>query len=465
MTEPPHRTASFSGERSGVFPCTWGQRDVWCEMERTGNPDHGNLVAGGFLPPGHTVDEVVAAVGELMRRYESLRTQFFRADDGQLVQRVLESGEVDVEIVDVGPDVGETVQRWAAEVQNQSYDLAEDLLFRARIGLVDGAPLVIILGMPHMVVDFLGSRVLVDELRRILEGSPPAEPTGWQPVEKAEQERSPQGQRVLRRALDYWRWAVDVTPPAAFDNTRYEPGRPRYQRGCLSSRAIPGALDQLAERYRVGTSHVLLAAMAVLLGRYTGLPSCLTRVVVGNRGKPELRNAVVTLTQETVAVLDLSPDRFEDVVRAARSSSLNAMRHGQYAPEAAAEIVAEAGATLDVYFNDMWTATRGGKGAPVEESTDAPESTETTFHWGRANDWANVAFFLESSAVMGDDSAIELSLLADTARIPVPAIRTFLFAIEELLVTLAENDSRPLADIELVHDPCAEAGLVPDPVG
>ena len=59
----------------------------------------------------------------------------------------------------------------------------------------------------------------------------------------------------------------------------------------------------------------------------------------------------------------------------------------------------------------------------------------------------------------------ELSLLADTARIPVPAIRTFLFAIEELLVTLAENDSRPLADIELVHDPCAEAGLVPDPVG
>jgi non-ribosomal peptide synthetase component F len=223
----------------------------------------------------------------------------------------------------------------------------------------------------------------------------------------------------------------------------------------LWARGGPRALDRLAARYQVGTSHVLLAAVATLIGRYTGRQRCLVRLVVGNRGRPDLRNAVGTLSQEVAAVVDLSAGRFDEMVRAAWSSSLHAMRHGQYDPDLAAGIVAASGVELDVYFNDMWTATRNGRGARGYDGA-AEGGDGTTFEWGQELDRASVAFFFEALEVVDDPEAVSLSLLTDTVRVPPPTIRVFLFAVEELLTTLAEDDSAKLEEIELRHEPTAD---------
>jgi Condensation domain len=452
MTQPVRRTVRFTGSHAGEHPCTWGQLDMWREMEWAGDPSHGNVVGGGFLPPGLSAGQVLRVVGDLIERYESLRTRFLPSADGRLTQRVLDSGELAVELAEVDADPATVARNWVAAFQAEPYDLAGGLPFRVRLGMVGGEPRAVVLGMPHVAADFLSSRVLFDELLRGLEGRPAVAPIGLQPVEKAEQERSAQGQRALRRSLDYWRRAVEVAPPAAFATASRAPESPRYWCGGVKSRAIPQALGRLAERYNVGTSHVLLAAMATLLGRYTGLPRCLVRIVVGNRGRPELRNAIGTLSQEVAAVVDLSANRFEDMVRAAWSSSLHAMRHGQYDPDLAAEIVAEAGVVLDVYFNDMWTATRNGRGSPAYDGT-ADRGAGTTFEWEEHLERASVAFFLEAAEVVEDPSALGLSLLADTAHIAPPTIRTFLFGIEELLTMLAGDDSVKLDEIELAYDP------------
>jgi hypothetical protein len=452
MTQPLHRAVSFAGSRAGEHRCTWGQLDMWREMEWAGDPAHGNVVGGGFLRPGYSPDQVLRGIGDLVERYESLRTRFHPSADGRLTQQIIGTGEIDVELHELDGDPATVARDWVTAFQGEPYDLARGLPFRARIGTAGAEPRVVMLGMPHVAADFLSSRILFEDLVRGLEGRSPVSPPGMQPAEKAEQEQSAEGQRALRRSLEYWRRVADGGPAAGFATARHAPESPRYWSGAIRSRAVPRALDRLATRYQVGTSHVLLAAMATLIGRYTGRHRCLVRMVVGNRGRPDLRNAVGTLSQEVAAVVDLSANRFQDMVRAAWSSSLHAMRHGQYDPDLVADIVAEAGVELDVYFNDMWTATRNGRGSRGYDGA-AEGTTETTFEWGEQLDRASVAFFFEALEVVDDPAAACLSLLTDTVHVPPPTIRTFLFAMEELLTTLAEDDGVKLDEIELLHDP------------
>ncbi|SNS43266.1 condensation domain-containing protein [Actinomadura mexicana] len=454
MTRPGHHAIPFAGAGAGEHPCTWGQLDMWREMEWAGDPAHGNVVGGGFLPSGHTTDRLLRVVGELVERYESLRTGFRPSDDGRLVQRVAAAGELDVEVRELDGDPVSAAREWVAASQARPYDLAGGVPFRVCVGTGGGEPRLVVLGMPHVTADLAGSRVLFDELVRGLEGRAPAAPPGLQPAERAAWERSAAGQRALHRSLEYWRRAVAAAPEAGFAVARHAPESPRYRTGGLTSRAVPRALDLLAARYGVSTSHVLLAAVATLVGRYTGERRCLVRVVVGNRGRPELRNAVGTVSQEVAAVVDLSAHRFGDMVRAARTSALNAMRHGQYDPDLAAGIVAEAGVELDVYFNDMWTATRNGKGAPGGRYEGVMDETvETRFEWGEQLDRASVRFFFESVEVVEDPAAVTLNLLTDTAYVPSPDLRAFLFAVEELLAALVADDGPPLDEIRLRNGP------------
>jgi Condensation domain len=455
MTEPVRRAVPFAGSPTGERRCTWGQLDMWREMEWAGDPAHGNVVGGGFLRPGISTEQVLRAIGDLVRRYESLRTRFLPSADGRLAQQVTGAGTLDVELHELDGDPAAIAGEWAADFLGRSYDLAAGLPFRVRVGIAGGEPRVVMLGTPHVAADYLSSRVLFEDLVRGIEGRAPVAPRGLQPIEKAEQEQSAAGQRVLHRSLEHWRRVLDDVPAACFTAAHHAPASPRYQTGVLRSRAVPRALDRLAARYQVGTSHVLLAAVATLIGRYTGRQRCPVRLVVGNRGRPELRNAVGTLSQEVAAVVDLSAGRFDEMVRAAWSSSLHAMRHGQYDPDLAAGIVAGTGVELDVYFNDMWTATRNGRGARGYDGA-AEGGAGTTFEWGQGLDRASVAFFFEALEVVDDPEAVSLSLLTDTVRVPPPTIRVFLFAVEELLTTLAEDDSAKLEEIELRHDPAAD---------
>ncbi|MBO2447188.1 hypothetical protein J4573_08840 [Actinomadura barringtoniae] len=445
----------FAGSRSGTFPCTWGQLDMWREIQREGDPAHGNVVGGGYLPPGHSPERVMDVLRALVERHDTLRTRFRPSDDGRLVQHVAGTGVLPIEVHDLGDDPEALVGRWAADFQSTPYDLAADLPFQVRIGTAGPDARLLMFGTPHLTVDMLGSRVLFDELLHGLDGMPPPGPPGLQPAEVAELERSTTGRRTLRRALDHWRAVLDDAPPAGFTGPEHAPESTRYWQGGIVSRAVPRAVETLAARYGVSTSHVLLGAMAALVGRRTGAQRCLVRMVVGNRGRPELRNAVGSLSQEVVASVDLVADRFEDLVRAARVSALRAMRHGRYDPDLAAAIVAGAGAELDVYFNDMWSATRGGRGAPGG-AAPATGTEETVFAWEERLERASVAFFFEVHDVINDPAAVRLSLLTDTAHVPASELRELLFAVERTLVALVADDAGGLDRLPL--DANAAAG-------
>ncbi len=317
MSEAVRHRVPFSGSRTATGPLTWGQLEMWDEARTSqeGVPTFAGMLGGGPLPPELKARQVLEAIGRLLERHESLRTRYRTGADGHPAQEVVAEGEADVEVVPVEPDtkVSEIVGGWWA-VMDAPYDLAEGPPFRARIGTVDGEPTFVMLGMSHLSSDHLGTRVLYDELLGLLDGREPPDPPPLSPIGLAALEGSESGRRVLDRALDHWRRELSTAPPTMFPGPAGPVSEPRYWRGGLSSRGVARSLERAAARTGSGTSYVLLAAMAVLVGRYTGLDRCSVRIVAGNRGRPELRRAVGNLSQESPLVVDLRADTFQEVL-------------------------------------------------------------------------------------------------------------------------------------------------------
>ncbi|MFI0367297.1 condensation domain-containing protein [Actinomadura sp. 1N219] len=445
------RRIAFHGLRAAGGPSTAGQRDFWRRVNQPGEPAFGDMSNGGLVPAGLSVEQVLDGIAALAERHESLRT-LFRVSGGELEQHVLGSGEIEVELFDIdGLDFRDAVGEWRPQAPDVQHDPGSEMPFAARIGLSGGAPVLFQLWMSHLSADYLSSCVLAGELVELLEGRLDR-PAGAHPVAQAEWERSPAGRRALARAADHWKRELDAAPSAMFPAPVAAPESPRYWRGGLRSQRVLRAANELAVRHRVGTTHVLLAAVTALLARRTGRDRCPVRLLAGNRSRPVLRHAVGNLSQEVLCVVDLSSatsagGTFGDAVRAAWNASLRAQRHGLFDPHEVAGLIDGADADLGIGFNDLWAPVRGHLAASGEPPGP------TSFAWERRIESASATFFLEVFEVLEDPSAVRLSLLADTAHLPPPALKSFLFAVEDLLVAAADSDEDlPLPRVPLPGD-------------
>src|SRR5262245_16000937 len=91
-------TVRFQGTESGEEDVTWAQRAHWFNAELSGITES----AGGMmrLRDGMTVDDIAKLLGYIMSRHQALRTRIFQDAQGNLRQRVLAGGEIDLEVYD-----------------------------------------------------------------------------------------------------------------------------------------------------------------------------------------------------------------------------------------------------------------------------------------------------------------------------------------------------------------------------
>ncbi|MFI8942022.1 condensation domain-containing protein [Streptomyces syringium] len=453
MAEIVRRRTPFNGQRSATAPATCAQRHMWNLTQRQ-LPDASfyDVTHWARLPPHAAVPDVLTVMGELMGRYESLRTAFGPGPDGTLTQRVLRSGSFETEIAATvpGEDPRDVLRAWRRSMRQTAFDLATAPLFRAMVVVTDGAPVLAAFHVSHLAADLMSLRHLAAELARLLDarttGRPAPPPAAFrQPVEQAEYERSPRGQALLARSRAYWRDQLAAAPATMFpslasDTT--EPSAPDRYSAVMDSRAASLALPVLAERWRVSTSAVLLTAVATLLGRRAGLPVCTLRLLAANRFAPELRGAVANLHQEVPVTIDLTGDSLPTIARRAFAACTTAYANGLYDPDHAEELLRAAerergtGISLSCCFNDIRATheTRGGgPPAPAHAVRAALADTVVARHaFAEGED-----FFL----VVDDEEPgrLRLVLNADTRAFAPPEVHTFLHDVERLLVELIED--------------------------
>ncbi|MFG2044252.1 condensation domain-containing protein [Dactylosporangium sp. NPDC048998] len=428
---------TFHGEGSGEGELTWGQREIWHTMRRTGR----TLNIGGVLalPPSATVAEYAGLLEYLVGRHQALRTRFVLDAGGDPVRQVVDAtGTVHLDLVD-GPTEAEA-EALRGRYEFTPFDLEREYPIRMGVVVRDGAPSHLVVQYSHLAVDGFGIDAIVRDLaHRGAEHPPP--PSGLAPLELAARQHSPAGRKQSAKSIRYWRSLLADVPPARLPGSD-DPRTPRFRELVCRSPALHLALRAIAARTRAETGHALLAAYAVALARVTGIRPVVAQVLVSNRFRPDCADAVCHLTQPGLVVVDPGPGAapvpFDELVARVWKSATAAYLHGYYDPAEHRAMLdglaAERGATIDLscFVND-----RRGPSAPGPAPDGAQARAalpRTTVRWERELPTYDGRLYLQVDAA---EDAVQLGIWADTHAIAPAAVERFARELEAVAVTAA----------------------------
>ena len=270
-------------------------------------PDSTAYHLGGGLRLRGVLDiaALQASFDALVARHASLRTVFRAGEDGEVEQRVLESGRAQIEQVDLRTADGAERQRQVREaadrLRRQPFDLEQGPLLR--VGLLREADdsHVLVVVMHHIVSDGWSMKVIVDEFvaqysARVQGQTPQSAPLPIQYVDYAVWQRNWLEAGESDRQLAYWKRHLGDEHPVLqlpADHARRADGRYSAARhGVTLQETLANSLRQRAQAEGTTLFTVLLAGLQALLHRHTGQEDIRVGVAIANRHRVETEGVV-----------------------------------------------------------------------------------------------------------------------------------------------------------------------------
>jgi hypothetical protein len=319
-------------------PASFSQERLWFINQLEPDSPIYNVPLAVRLSGVLDVAALERALGEVVRRHESLRTTF-REEAGKPVQVVASHAPLSVPLVDLSelPEAEREAQRLAAADARRPFDLSQGPLMRAGVLRLSADEHIALLAMHHIISDAWSMGLLVQEIAALYEAVARGLPTTLPelPIQFADyaswQREYLQGER-LDAQLDYWTkqlrdaptniaWPADQTRPAAQTNR----GARRFVK---LSKVLTASLKELGRREGATLFMTLLAAFEILLHSYTGERDILIGSPIANRTRPETETLIGFFVNTLVLRADLSGDpTFRQLVRRVRETTLSADAH------------------------------------------------------------------------------------------------------------------------------------------
>nr|WP_042194612.1 non-ribosomal peptide synthetase [Kibdelosporangium sp. MJ126-NF4]CEL21436.1 FIG01294969: hypothetical protein [Kibdelosporangium sp. MJ126-NF4]CTQ95997.1 FIG01294969: hypothetical protein [Kibdelosporangium sp. MJ126-NF4] len=313
--------------RGGPLPLSFSQRRLWFLSEFQPDETHEsrtqyNSAFALRLTGQLDVDAMAAALQELSRRHESMRTTFDEVD-GEGVQIVHPAVDLPLAVVDCAPADVDAVLR--AEF-GKPFDIRHGPLFRAVLVRLSDIEHILLLSSHHIVVDGWSMGVLADELSVLYAGGVLPEPS-LQYADFAVWQRK----QDLSSHLEYWQRRLDGIAPLELPTDRPRPAV-RTSAGAMHQFAIPtGLTARLADLARAGDTTLfsaLLTGCQVLFARYAGQDDIALGTVTSGRGRTELERLVGFFVNTVVVRSTIDSSRsFTGLLADARDTALDAFAH------------------------------------------------------------------------------------------------------------------------------------------
>ena len=281
----PASTASGipRGERKGELPLSFSQLRFWLLQQLSPETVLFNVSLAWRLRGPLDEPALRASLQALVDRHEVLRTRFALGAAGEPVQRVAPATPVHLAVADISDlpvaEREKAARRLATESRARAFDLARGPLFRPLLVRLDTLDHVLLLATHHIAVDGWSFDVLRADLARAYgairaggRAELPELPVRYGDFVLWQRERLERGE--LDAQLAYWRQQLSgPLPELLLPTDRSRPLSKTY-RGARVSVLLPpalaGALRQLGVREGASLFMVLLAAVQVLLHRYSG---------------------------------------------------------------------------------------------------------------------------------------------------------------------------------------------------
>jgi amino acid adenylation domain-containing protein len=335
----PETPAMVRVSRDQPLPLSFAQQRLWVLDRMEPNNPLYNIPRVMRVKGDLKVKAVVDALNEIVRRHESQRTTFAVGKDGEPVQMIAESSELEVPIVDlsVRPEAERAAQEFAAKETQTPFDLARGPLLRATILKLAERDHVLLITMHHVVSDAWSAAIFSQELVTLYtafaEGTPsPLPELAIQYADYAAWQRKYFQGEVLEAQLSYWREHLRGAPPLL----QLPADRPRPE-----VRKFEGAYEPIPLRNDVAEAvktfcqqegatpfMTLLAAFKALLSKYSGQEHIVLGTDIANRTTSETERMIGFFINLLPLHTDLSGDpSFHELVARVREVALGAYAH------------------------------------------------------------------------------------------------------------------------------------------
>ncbi len=327
-------------DRPARIPLSSAQRRLWFLNRFEGRTATYNVPLALRLTGELDRAALVAALADVVRRHEPLRTVFPEAD-GEPRQLVLDPAEArpDVPLVATGADDLERLLREAAAT---GFDLTAEPPFRPTLFALGPTEHVLLLVVHHIATDGASTAPLTRDLAtayraRTAGGEPQFAPlpvqyidyTLWQRVLLGREEDA---DSAISRQLAHWRDVLaDLPAELALPADRPRPVLPSHRGGVVRfvvPAELRGRLAALARRGGASVFMVLQAAVAALLSRLGAGTDIPVGSPVAGRNDQALDDLVGFFAKTLVLRTDTSGDpSFTELLARVRDASLDAYTH------------------------------------------------------------------------------------------------------------------------------------------
>ncbi|MEW5926797.1 MAG: amino acid adenylation domain-containing protein, partial [Gemmatimonadota bacterium] len=326
--------------RTGPLPLSYAQQRLWLVDRLEPGSAAYHIPEAVRLPGALDTAALRAALDELVRRHEALRTVFAERG-GEPVQVVLDPAPVPLPVLDLGgvPEAEREgrAARLAAEEALIPFDLARGPLLRSTLLRLGEEDHVLLLTLHHVVSDAWSMGVLVREVSALYGAFSRGEPSPLPelPVQYADyalwQRRWLSGE-TLERQLAWWRERLGGAPALLeLPTDRPRPAVLGHRGGVRTLRIDAGAADRLRALGRQEGATLfmtLLAGFAVLLGRWSGQADVVVGTPIANRTRRETEGLIGFFLNTLALRTDLSGDpTFRELLGRVREGTLGAYAH------------------------------------------------------------------------------------------------------------------------------------------
>jgi acyl transferase domain-containing protein len=326
--------------REGRLPLSYAQQRLWfIDQLEPGSPAY-NIPTAVLLRGRLHVGALQKTLDEILRRHEVLRTGI-GVIDGEPVQVISPAGPMAMPTIDLS-DLPESprsaeLRRLASGEAKMAFDLSRGPMLRATLVRLDEPEHAVLFTMHHIASDGWSMGILTREVAALYEAFSMGQdsPLPELPIQYADyavwQREWLEGE-VFDEQLSYWTGQLKGASPL----TELPADRPRppvqSYKGAMHifslSAELSHSLKDLSRREEATLFMTLLAALKVLLYRYTGQEDIVITTSIANRTQLELEGLIGFFVNTLALRTDLSGGpSFRDVLSRVREVTMGAYAH------------------------------------------------------------------------------------------------------------------------------------------
>jgi amino acid adenylation domain-containing protein len=332
---PPLRRSG----RNEPLPLSFAQQRLWfIDQLEPGNAAY-NIPFAVRLSGRLDKQAVRWSIGEIVRRHEVLRT-CFPMNEGVPMQKIADDSGLEIREQDLRErdekEREEVARRIVQEESELPFDLAHGPLIRVKLLQLGEQDHLLLVVMHHVVCDEWSVQIMVAEFTALYDAHCQDRPSPLQELEVqyadyAKWQRDCLQGPGLERHLEFWKKQLQgVKPvPLPFDHTRPEkPARRGATSRCDLTPELSSEIRALARSQGVSVYMVLLAALQVLLKKYSGQDDVAVGTFIANRTLVETEALIGFFANTLILRTDLSGDpTFLALLTRVRDVTLGAFAH------------------------------------------------------------------------------------------------------------------------------------------